>query len=549
LFSRDNTKNIYPPLSSEFNETTIYLAFIHYCNFQSLSSLDEDLLAICTDKPNYLNTNDSISEKIRKLKQDGRNYTNESFLRLLQIVNRKNIVNINFNKVNTSPVQRVRDILEVVSNNEEEIIPKALVQNVEEILDTFDVAVNEDTDEMRKLKNYLSRTNEDYKRRIIEFINRYANISQREKKNALQALNNIMVWNNLEDTLNDTKISDTSLYNDINFVKSYIQNFLKTFPNIILEKVDYQDIKIPNYLGLSLKHGNDIKNFVKKYYNGLQKFYSNKIIQKILNAIEQNGDNLLLLTNETPSFSNILFKDLNYYSIFDRRTTLLLFENYFLQAIFEYVRLSDEESMLYIDVDINENDVIEEETDENERGYSFPTNPNVLIQGDSKKLKGFIGDLLCTYLNILDDHKEIIDLSYKNIMDIVFKSREREKDTFTDRLASLNEEERAADTILKINKLGVWSKGLQKGLTTYVKETYDEEREYTQKIADIEKTLRKRNKNIVDQNIDQYLEDYLEENDINEDIENEEYNMTHMTDDYMDGNYEGQEEEDWDDYD
>jgi hypothetical protein len=39
-------------------------------------------------------------------------------------------------------------------------------------------------------------------------------------------------------------------------------------------------------------------------------------------------------------------------------------------------------------------------------------------------------------------------------------------------------------TILKINKLGVWNKSLQKGLTTYVADTYDDEREFMELLGD-----------------------------------------------------------------
>ena len=132
-------------------------------------------------------------------------------------------------------------------------------------------------------------------------------------------------------------------------------------------------------------------------------------------------------------------------------------------------------------------------------------------------------------------------------MDIVFKSKEREKDTFTDRLEALTDEERNVDTVLKINKLGVWSKGLQKGLTTYTKETYDEERDYMDKIGEIEKNLRK-DKNVTDNNIDQYLDDILDEETNAKAIDAEEYDMSHFTEDYMDGDDHGQEEENYGDY-
>jgi hypothetical protein len=133
-------------------------------------------------------------------------------------------------------------------------------------------------------------------------------------------------------------------------------------------------------------------------------------------------------------------------------------------------------------------------------------------------------------------------------MDKVFKISEREKDTFTDRLKAMTDEERDADTILKINKLGVWSKGLQKGLTKYTKETYDDERDVMEKITEIERSVRK-NKNVTDENLAQYMDEYLEQNESDALAEAEAYDMSRMTEDYDDGNFESEEVEDWGDHD
>jgi hypothetical protein len=130
----------------------------------------------------------------------------------------------------------------------------------------------------------------------------------------------------------------------------------------------------------------------------------------------------------------------------------------------------------------------------------------------------------------------VIDISYEEILDRVFKLREGEKDMVTDRLKNLTDEERDADTILKINKLGVWSKGLQKGLTTYVKETYDEERDFRDEMDKIEKKLRSKNRNIGDGDLDQMMDDYIEQEEVVNDIEREEYDMTNMGTNYQDGN-------------
>ena len=88
---------------------------------------------------------------------------------------------------------------------------------------------------------------------------------------------------------------------------------------------------------------------------------------------------------------------------------------------------------------------------------------------------------------------------------------------------------------------------MQKGLTTYVKETYDEERDFAEKLAEIENKV-KRNKNVTEQNLEQYMEDFMEEQEVGQQTENEEFNIAGLTEDYMNGDYFGQEQEDFEDY-
>ena len=159
-----------------------------------------------------------------------------------------------------------------------------------------------------------------------------------------------------------------------------------------------------------------------------------------------------------------------------------------------------------------------------------------------------ISEFLSIFIELMESQKDIIDVSYGDIMDKVLKLREREKDIITDRLQLLSDEERDADTILKINKLGVWSKGLQKGLTQYVKETYDEERDLRDDMDKLERKLRATNKNVTDDNIDEYVADYMEQQEVDNEIEREENNMNNFTDDYNDGNFDGDEVDNYEDY-
>ena len=550
LFCRENTKNIYPPLTDQFNEDTIYRAFIVFCKFNSIIPLGEDLLAICSEKPEFIiSSSDSIAEQIRKLKLDGKNYKNESLLRLLQIVNRQNIVKINVDVQTITQVQKLRNVIENIhkdNNNSKDktkakagdgvgvedkniIIPPILLEHLDTILDTFDLSVTEDIIEMREFKNYLDSSNKIMKKNIISFISTNCSDYSKHKKHIEKTINGFINWEVDSKSDMDMSISDDTTYNSINFVKNYMQNMLNIFPAIIMNKVDYKNIKVPKYWGLSTYHEGNIRTYIKDYYEKLRVFYDNSILYNILTTVQQKCKNLILLADATPYLTKITYKGSNTHSIFDKRTSTLLFENYLLQALTEYTVLANDDKMVSLDVDVD----VDVDTAEH--------------KGNKKQLRAKTANLLVAYLNIMSDHKDVVDLTYDKIMDNVFKSKEREKDTFTDKLEAMTDEERNVDTILKKNKLGAWGKGLQKGLTTYVPESYDADREYMEKMGEYEKNLKK-NKNITDNNIDQYLDDLLDDENTAKAIDAEEYDMSHFTEDYMDGDDHGQEEENYNDY-
>ena len=167
-----------------------------------------------------------------------------------------------------------------------------------------------------------------------------------------------------------------------------------------------------------------------------------------------------------------------------------------------------------------------------------------------KKLKQKVCNLLVAFTKIIDNHKETVDISYDNIKDFIFKIKEREKNTFTDRLKSLTDEERDVDNILKVTKQGVWGKSLEKGMTSYDADNYDQERDFMEMMSNVDKSLRTNKKyNGEKTNID--VDDFIEDAANIAAIEHDAYDMSNMREDYMDGadlfvTAQG-EEIDWDD--
>jgi len=149
-------------------------------------------------------------------------------------------------------------------------------------------------------------------------------------------------------------------------------------------------------------------------------------------------------------------------------------------------------------------------------------------------------------LSIMMQSKKSIDISYDKVDDIIFKLKEAEKYTFTDRLRDLDDQEREVEKVLKIYKLGVWSTGLSKGIKEYDPENYEHEKEVSRRIAEIQNGLRRTG--AVDENnmaID--LEDALEDLEAQEFINRDEIQMGDIGEDYEDGDPYGDERENRDD--
>ena len=547
-----NTKRFYPSLPNNYSENVIYQTFIKYCNFSNLFPIDNDLLVLCKDKPDNLLINDSVDEKIRKLKRDGRNYTEEGMLRLVQIVSRNNIIERVMDTSNFTPIQRLRDLLELLDKNNDENVAKSFINLLNNSLDTYDITVTEDTENMRKMKNYLETSNTKMKKQLLDFIKQKAKIKTADYKKIDNFIKNISNWEYDKTTRIDNKISDDGMYNSIQFYKTYISMLSKVYPNMILNKT-LHSINIPKYWGLSKNHSGEIKKMIESFYKSIQSFYGKESLTNVLQKIQDKCKNVLLLSIETPALTSIKLdsdnktktnnKNNEIYSVFDKRTSMLLFEYYLLQIFTSYIDLTDNPLMIkrLIPEKENRGDDLFDLEEEMKQETVEPD----YIMGDMNELKEIIAKLLGTYILIMNETKDTINVSYEKIMDRVFKLKEKEKDTFTDRLRDLTDEAREVDTILKINKLGSWNKGLLKGLKEYDPDNYDQEKIVLQKVTELERKIRKNNTNIDDSNINIVMDDYLEDLQNHEIIDKEEYDMSNMTEDYMDG-YDYNEIEDVD---
>jgi hypothetical protein len=558
IYSNINTKNIYPPLSQTFDETTIYLAFIYFCRFKSQIPIDDALLPLCTEKPD-ISPKDTYEEIISKLKKDGKNYTNETFLRLFQLVSQKNIMNIDTTIQTISSTDNLLlnlDTIDPIDPENTKDDDKNFTYLLKTALNTF-TATENTTQEIKNLNNFLIKNIRTMKTDIQEFItqNRSATTTKKKLKEIELTISNFSNWRSEKNIRNENnKISNDSLYNIVQFLKTTIKNIVNIFPNTILKKIDYSDIQISNHWDLSYKHKNDIQTSIDDYYNKFKVFYYDPILYNILVNIQKISANIITLSSITPCFTSIKYKGKEIKPVFDERTSKYLYEYYLLKCFINYIDLAENDGMIikkFIKKSETFDLVTVEYLDDITSGTDYEskdTRKSMLAQGNKKELKIKVSNLLVVFLQSIEEHISKVNYSYEDIMDKTFKIKEREKNNMTSRLQALSEEERETDTILKINKLGVWSKGLQKGLTTYVKDNFDEEREDMEKMMQYEKNLIKHNNSTGENvNLDDFINEFVEYDAAEDEIERENLNLEGYTGD--DGNYDEDDEQNEIDFD
>ena len=487
LYHAENTKIILPKIKSGYNDETIYKAFIYYCNFNNQLPIDDELKNICSHKPvEYNGTKDTV-EIIQQLKDNGKIYSKDMLDDLLNIINKRNIIIVDTNYAIINNIEKLRNIVQ--KYNTANSVDENLFEKLEILLDTFSIE-NENTEELDNIKNYLSRTNYLMKNNLMEFI--------RKSPNTTKAFRN-----NMEKLLNFEINVDTN-----GFYENYLYNLLNIFPNMILNKTMNIN-KIPPHWLLSELHNADIVNIIDKYYRNINSFSNKPGLDLVFKLIKNKFAIFLKLIkiikyNSPIKISNSSNDNNEIPSIFDKEFISYMYSYFFYSIINEYINITkDDQFKLEIQEtpDYNEEDV----------------NTNII-------------NYIFEFLNIMNNHSTLISNTYKKIKEKISYSVEKEKNSITDHLKNLTDEEREVNNIFKTGKLESWGAGLQKGLTKYVKDNYDEERIKMENQAIKERKLNQTD-NVTDMNREIYKLDLEDEERREADIEDEENDMGNIPDD------------------
>ena len=495
-----STKRIFPNMETGYNESTVYKGIIHYCKFNSDMPVDDKFKSICGEKPTDINYNSDIREIIDRFKTEGKNYNSDDLNALLDMINKQNVVDLNYNIPSINNIEILRQLIKNdIYNN---VLPEEFIEKFTELLDTFDLHIDSENLASRELKNFLAREISNYQLRLSIFFDTNSKLSKK-------SLTNIKKYFNMLNDLDRKLLSTDNTNYWVNIIKDSIYNLINIFPNIILNKVDTQNITDVKHWDLSYRHNRDIENIISSYYKSLEKFYDDDDLVIILKNIVSKFKPLISIINNINYFSSISVEGTNNISIFDKTLSIQLLK--YMQFI-----------ILYSYIDIIDNDLVKQEL------YNIAADED--IDTDIEKFVQIkLSDLLNGYIEIISESCNIIDYNNVSIVNKITKSKEQEKESITEYLKNLTDEERKIENIFKNNKLEQWGIGLQKGMTQYVKETYDAEMTKMEQQAIID--IKMGDKGVTEMNNDIFQFEQAEDDEIGEAIEAEEFDMGNIADD------------------
>jgi len=450
-------------------------------------------------------------------------------LQLLNIVNKNNILKIDFVNDSISLPQKLRNLLDYCETRET-IVDKQFIVLFKDILDNYslDIEDKSEKDSLREFKNYLSDATNSYKESIISFIRQFGKLGKRKFDKIVSFLTNIVNFQNNDRERNEED-DDEIFFKEVNYLYNCILYIVNVFPSVIINKANFDNIKLPNYWGLSDRHKNDIKEVIQDNYVVFKNFYNDDSLSNLLEKIRRDCIILKLFANITPKFIDIQKNDGSIIEpILDKRSIKLLYEYYFYLCLNRYVNITD-------DINIFRNSGLPRDTDISDiiNFDEFNNLSEQALEGNQILGKEKISKLLIAYYEVLSSSKSAIDFTVEQIKEKVNRSKDREKDSVTKKLGELTIEEREIEELFKKHRLERWDKGLQKGLVEYVAKTYDEERQEEDRLQNLEKRAIARNMGI---------EELGEIERVEQEVDDEEYDITNIPED---DDYNDQEDENY----
>lgn len=514
LFSiREDTKMKFPIIVKEFSPTTVYLAFIKHCKFNTGIELDNELSRICIRNNCEYNENDTIEEKMSKMRDDGLNYSVSALNVLLNMVNREKILSIDLDPAIVTEKLFLEETVNYLKEKDRLTIchPK-LLDHLLSLVDRFEIQVVEgqEDDALIEFKQYLTRITNEMSEKIVEKMKDYRTLKTRLEdllvrhtgKNKTRKERFILDFI-LHGRDNYMSQEDETGFAIFDMLKTFTIDICQTYPTIILNKVNFKKRYVPKHWKLSGRHQNDITNIMTRDSKDFLQFYGDEKLKRVLRYVLDNNEDILMLLKSIPFYAGII-NNQKMKSIFNGNIVkrmgyyfLMCSISLYISAFDEDLREEDTEIKSGIDAEDDFKDMVEDGTDAS------------ILRGEREQIEQVTCSLLSVYLTKIEAYKKLLNVDNETLNKRVLKSKEKEKSKITLRLKDLTVEEREIENIMKNHSLGDWSVGQTRAIFEYDNKQYDKEREEIEQDALTELKSGIRDE-VTEFNRDIYKMEYLE---------------------------------------
>ena len=569
LYHPENTSIQRPAMPTEHFDSNVYAAIIFYCRFDRDMPVPEDLKTICSERPAGYKPHWSLEEKIEFLKSHGKRYHLEHLNQLMNIVSGRNrIESTHVVNSNISTVDALNDFLEFLDTTPVTIIDARLRKHLSDVLSEYNPKQfrMEDSDAITRLKNYLTISNRNMYNGIhtvdrkndsdgiYDFLNKYGNMNDNSLMHMDTFIQNITKWEIDREQKDSHLYYEEGMYSIVQFMKNSIYFMTKVFPEMILNNVDINNV--PKHWNLASIHNIDISRNIKNYYEKLNEFKKDNVIAKLLRELQTRMINLNIMVQHIPIHTSIHKGDDSFYLLFDKQVIYSLMTYLWYSVICEVILMTNDPDLLRLDILENKASRREKIRDMGDSVEGLQTiykaaNDEEVDQiddlqvqleaGNQLDFKKRTASLLIAFLTIDKENKESIDLPYIKISEKMSRSKQSEKKLFTDYFKNMDPDERKVRKLEKLYKMGRWNVGMQKGLVQYDKNTYMRER------GELIDRLNNTNSmdddvDMIDRDIYQIEEDEQEAIAAEHDFEGDD--IAQFGDDYLDGNFYGDDGDD-----
>lgn len=559
LYHEPPTAIIRVDIPTTETEKVLYETIIHYAKYDRNLPVPENLVNVCGEKPAGYKQNWHIDEKIEYLKKHGKRYDQNTLKQVMEQVRLQNLVHIPpgepFNQV-----VKLMGFLETMDLQNSEVVPAPLRELLIRAIRAYrpkEMKKDGTVKEIIQLRKYLAKSNEQMLKEIINvnrgsFIKSYGNITTQELRNLQDFMANIHVWK-----MDIPDAGYNGIYTVSQFIKTSVESLTKIYPNMIMHNASYN--KVNKHWDVSGFHSSDITKILTAYLNELNQFKGDETLYRFLQEVQKKTLDIHLLLQHIPMETPIEKDGNTYFELFDKKTLYYLHVYCWYSVFYEYMNMASDTDLLNIDIqeqkrarrvqnieNSNPSDnlttIFSTTLEEVEEGQSELYEVEIRA-GEKEDLQKRVCSLMIACLHIDQQNKKTLDKSYSEIAKRVRRSKEEEKKAITDYLKNMQKDERKVEDLLKQLHQGRWNAGIQKGVFIYDKTTYDTERNAA--------ILRFNQDLVTDDSVDvEQMEVGVDELEQQQNNENDEFydmeatDIQHFGDDYMDGNYYGDEGDD-----